>query len=220
MKISHKKGDKKEQISALIKENIVTLGTGNMSAAVKLPDGEDLKEWLSVNTVDFYNEIQQLYEAIGTHCTKESCPKMTAGKARTYLWADGVRVKKPIACSAPEYVSYLMNWVEANINDENVFPIEYGNEFPKDFINIVKTIFKRFFRVYAHIYHHHYKVVAAGGAQAHLNTCFKHFLYFVEEFSLVKPADMAPLTELIKNFKARERERDEKTGADPEEKKS
>lgn len=31
-----------------------TLGSGNIMEAVKLPPGEDLKEWLAVNTVDFY----------------------------------------------------------------------------------------------------------------------------------------------------------------------
>lgn len=211
---THKKGGKKEELSNFVKKTIDTLGTGSMKAAVALPDGEDLKEWLSVNTVDFFNEISQLYGAIEQYCTDESCPKMTAGDTRTYLWADGVRVKKPIECTAPQYVQYLMTWVEANINDENVFPVEYGNEFPSDFINIVKTIFKRFFRVYAHIYHTHYKIIASGGADAHLNTCFKHFLYFVEEFNLVKESEMAPLADLIAKFKKREKEREEQEQKD------
>ena len=35
-----------------------TLGSGNLSQAVKLPPGEDLCEWVAVNTVDFYNQIK------------------------------------------------------------------------------------------------------------------------------------------------------------------
>ena len=34
-----------------------TLGQGNIREAVRLPPGEDLNEWLAVNTVDFYNAV-------------------------------------------------------------------------------------------------------------------------------------------------------------------
>jgi hypothetical protein len=39
----------------------MTLGSGNMSLAVELPHGEELNEWLAVNTIEFYNEISILY---------------------------------------------------------------------------------------------------------------------------------------------------------------
>jgi hypothetical protein len=44
-----------------------------------------------------------------------------------YLWADGVKVKKPIKVSAPEYVDLLMSWVETQLNDEHIFPLQLGN---------------------------------------------------------------------------------------------
>lgn len=34
-----------------------TLRIGDMNVAVELPEGEDLNEWLAVNTIEFYNEI-------------------------------------------------------------------------------------------------------------------------------------------------------------------
>ena len=34
-----------------------------------------------------------------------------------YLWADGIKYKKPIKVSAPEYVDLLMTWVEDMINN-------------------------------------------------------------------------------------------------------
>jgi len=40
------------------------------------------------------------------------------------------------------------------------------------------------YRVYAHIYCHHYSVVRGLGLEAHLNTGFKHYVLFVEEFGL------------------------------------
>ena len=57
----------------------MTLGSGNMSLAVELPSGEDLNEWLAVNTIEFYNEISLLYGTLMEFCTQESCPIMSAG---------------------------------------------------------------------------------------------------------------------------------------------
>ena len=55
-----------------------TLGSGNMREAVKLPKGEDLNEWLAVNTVDFYNALGILYGTLEENCTTTSCPIMSA----------------------------------------------------------------------------------------------------------------------------------------------
>ena len=49
--------------------------------AVMLPEGEDLNEWLAVNTVDFFNQINMLYGTITEFCTEERCPIMSAGKS-------------------------------------------------------------------------------------------------------------------------------------------
>jgi MOB kinase activator 1 len=61
----------------------------------------------------------------------------------------------------------------------------------------VKKIFTRLFRVYAHIYHSHFAKVVQLGAEAHLNTLFKHFVFFTNAFSLVKREELAPLGELV-----------------------
>ncbi len=55
-----------------------------------------------------------------------------------------------------------------------------GVSFPKDFMRIAKTILKRLFRVYAHVYHQHFREVVSLGEEAHVNTSFKHFIYFVQ----------------------------------------
>jgi MOB kinase activator 1 len=131
------------------------------------------------------------------------------------LWADGETVKKPIQVSAPEYVDYLMTWVQSILDDESVFPSRVGMyfyiffnvliilldvPFPKNFREVVKNIFKRLFRVYAHIYYSHFHKIVSLGEEAHLNTCFKHFYYFITEFTLVDKKEMEPLKELIDNL--------------------
>ena len=43
-----------------------------------------------------------------------------------YHWADGTTVKKPIKCSAPKYIDYLMTWVQEQLDDEAIFPSKIG----------------------------------------------------------------------------------------------
>mmetsp|Transcript_2349 Transcript_2349/g.6108 ORF Transcript_2349/g.6108 Transcript_2349/m.6108 type:complete len:273 (-) Transcript_2349:436-1254(-) len=175
-----------------------TLGAGNLRDAVALPRGEDENEWLAVNTVDFFNEISLLYGTVAEFCTAESCPVMSAGPRYEYMWADGVEVKKPISVSAPEYIELLMNWVQNQLDNEEIFPTRIGVPFPPNFFEIVSNIFRRLFRVYGHIYHSHFEQILNLGAEPHLNTCFKHFVYFVREFELISnKQEMAPLQELI-----------------------
>ena len=175
-----------------------TLGSGTIEQAVKLPRGEDTSEWVAVNTVFFYNSLNVLYSVLdGSLCTDERCPTMSAGPQYEYLWADGVRVKTPIKLSAPDYVNELFDWVEEQLDDPSIFPRGLGGAFPRDFLIIVKTILKRLFRVYAHMYHSHFRQIMALELEPHLNTCFRHFILFVQEFDLVDEKESAPMKELI-----------------------
>ncbi|XP_058079628.1 MOB kinase activator-like 1A [Magnolia sinica] len=179
---------------------IATLGSGNLREAVWLPPGEDPNEWLAVNTVDFFNQVNLLYGTLTEFCTPINCPTMTAGSKYEYRWADGVQIKKPIEVSAPKYVEYLMDWIESLLDDESIFPQKLGAPFPPDFRDVVKTIFKRLFRVYAHIYHSHFQKIVNLKEEAHLNTCFKHFILFTWEFRLIEKGELAPLHDLIESI--------------------
>jgi MOB kinase activator 1 len=181
---------------------------------VKLPHGQDRSEWLAINTVDFFNQINLLYGCISEFCTNESCPIMSAGKKYEYLlWAESSKNSKPSTCSAPEYVNKLLEWIgtchllnanpliEQQLDNEALFPSS-GN-FPANFEStVIKTIFKRMFRVYSHIYYSHMEKIENIGEDAHLNTCFKHFIYFVKEFDLVDEQEQKPLANVIEQIMA------------------
>ncbi|KAH9250068.1 hypothetical protein BASA81_012114 [Batrachochytrium salamandrivorans] len=65
------------------------------------------------------------------------------------------------------------------IDDASIFPVNESEPFPPNFEqNYVKDMFKRMFRVFAIIYHRHFDKVQELDAAAHLNTCFKHFMFF------------------------------------------
>lgn len=73
--------------------------------------------------VDFFNRINLIYGTISEYCTDESCPTMSGGPRFEYLWADGVKYKKPTKLSASQYINLLMDWVEEQINNEELFPV-------------------------------------------------------------------------------------------------
>ena len=104
-----------------------------------------------------------------------------------------MKFKKPIEVSAPAYTALLMEWIEQLLDNERVFPVTAGEPFPADFVDTIRKIFRRLFRVYAHIYHSHFNKVCELGEEAHLNTLFKHFIFFSHYFNLISKWLLIPL---------------------------
>jgi len=49
-----------------------------------------------------------------------------------------------------------MEWVETIINDEDIFPVQVGTPFPKNFRSTCKKLLSRLYRVFVHVYVHHF----------------------------------------------------------------
>ena len=190
------KGSKQHTLHKTAKARIKDQSLKN---AVKLPDGEDVNMWMSVNTVDFFNQVNLLYGSMSEICTNESCPVMSAGEKYQYYWADGVKVKTPEKVSAPVYVDKLMEWVSEQLDDESVIPTT-TDSFPANFKDTMKNIYRRLFRVYAHLYHGHLAQIKQQGEDEHFMSCLNHFAAFVFEFELVDYKEMAPLADVLKTF--------------------
>ena len=101
-----------------------------------------------------------------------------------------------------------MNWIQSQIDNDSIFPSTIGVQFPKNFLSVAKTILKRLFRVYAHVYYEHFHQVIYLQEEPHLNTSFKHFIYFVQEFDLVEKKELAPLQDLIDKLMTKDKEKD------------
>lgn len=43
-----------------------------------------------------------------------------------YHWCDGANYKKPTRLPAPTYIELLMEWIEQQINNEDLFPVTVG----------------------------------------------------------------------------------------------
>lgn len=134
-----------------------------------------------------------------------------------YLWQDSENFKRPTKMPAPEYIEHLMAWVQSNVDNEQMFPsrigmpivmscwsllISLGVPFPKTFPALIRNMFKRLYRVYAHIYCHHYPVVIELGLEPHLNTSFKHYVLFIDEHGLASGSKdfWGPLGDLVESM--------------------
>ena len=92
--------------------------------------------------------------------------------------------------SAPQYIDYIMTYVQKTINDEATFPTKHGNEFPTSFDTQIRKIYKLLFQVLAHVYHSHFKEIVLLQLHAHLNAVFVHFVEFSLRFSIVDEKEL------------------------------
>ena len=121
---------------------------------------------------------------------------MGAGKF-DYLWRDE-KSKKNLQLSAPDYISKLSEWIAGLLNSEEFLPKHFNDSSnDDDFVKTVKTIFRRLFRVYAHLYYSHFKECKKLLIHRHLNTAFTHFMLFCKEFNLLEKNDISPLKKTI-----------------------
>lgn len=90
------------------------------------------------------------------------------------------------------------------MNDPNKFPDDEDDEVSlrvfqtPQFAALCGQIFRRCFRVYGIIYSSFFGTLEALDMAPHLNTCFKHFLFFCTEFGLLPEREMEPLEVLVK----------------------
>ncbi|CAO3651326.1 unnamed protein product [Cunninghamella blakesleeana] len=169
---------------------------GNFKTIIELPKYVDVNEWLAYNTFEFFQYLNLFYGSLTDFCTSQTCPTMSAGSGVEYTWTDSQ--SKKIKLPAPQYIDYMTTSIENSLNEESVFPTKSGNDFPRDFVLIVRRVFQQLFRLFAHIYHHHFDKVLCLNEEPHFNSLFAHFISFSREFDLLDfKKDTVPLQPLI-----------------------
>ena len=104
--------------------------------------------------------------------------------------------------SSPEYVDYVMTWIEASLDNPSIFPTLEDEPWPDDFESYISDIFRRMFRVFAIMFHRSFDEFEKIDAAAHLNTVFKHFIFFCFEFNLVDDKEIAALKGPVASLQA------------------
>ena len=176
------------------------LSRTDLTKLVKVPEGIDENEWIVTKLVLFFKEISMIHSSISAYCTPISCPSMMAGPKYEYYWCDESISKKPIKVTAQEYVSHLKKWTMNFLQDPKIIPNDEAADFAPNFRTLVKNVFKRWFRVYAHIYHSHFDTVEDLKLKCHMNSSFRHYIKFCNEFSLIHDREFGPMTRLINEW--------------------
>lgn len=195
-----------DTLAKIVKES--WLNGEDIQEAIKPPNNSRIQtkeEWLALNTFYFFNQTNIVYSLLPENvCTVHTCKVMSAGPRYQYLWADGQKVKKPIKVSAPQYITFLMDWVESLLEDKTIFPSQSNDGgaviFPENFLETIKQIFKRLLRVYAHIYHSHLDAIREIQKETTFNNSFKHFYFFIQAYDLVTIKEVQPLKGLIETI--------------------
>ena len=106
--------------------------------------------------------------------------------------------------AASEYIKRSLEHCQILMDDESIFPVAecvpFASHSKGKYQTGIKTIFKRIFRIYAHLYHHHYQIFTDSNVESLLNTSFKHFIFFIQKFNLVSEKDQEPLEQMIQSL--------------------
>ncbi|XP_044734861.1 MOB kinase activator-like 2 isoform X2 [Chrysoperla carnea] len=185
-------GDPKLYLEATVLER--KLPDADLRLLVDLPPGLDYNEWLASHTMALFDHVNLVYGTVSEFCTMSGCPDMTGPGQRTYLWFDEKGKKTRVA--APQYIDYVMTFIQKTVSDESIFPTKYANEFPVSFESIVRKIIRLLFHVVAHLYAAHFREVVLLGLHAHLNLTFAHLTALQHRFSLIEPKETEVLRDL------------------------
>ncbi|CAK9090135.1 MOB kinase activator-like 1A (Mob1 homolog 1A) (Mps one binder kinase activator-like 1A) (MsMob1-1) (MsMob1-2) (MsMob1-3) (MsMob1-A), partial [Durusdinium trenchii] len=176
-----------------------TLGTAELREAVRCPASVDEDTWIAAQMKEIFVEAVRMVHFMGEFCHESRCPKMCAGDSTEYKWAEEGTAAAPESMPAISYMQRLIDWADRKLLDQALVPCE-GSPMPASLRPELATMLRRLFRIYAHAYVHHFAQIQAVGAEAHVNCSFKHFLFFVLEFKLVRMEEMLPLEGLIRKF--------------------
>lgn len=120
-----------------------------------------------------------------------------------YRWSDNSG-SEAVSVSAPVYIDKVLSWIADQMNDESKFPDDDDEEKAlrvfqtPQFAALCGQIFRRIFRVYGIIYSSFFGTLEALEMAPHLNSCFKHFMFFCTEFGLLPEREIEPLEVLVK----------------------
>ncbi|SMN18564.1 similar to Saccharomyces cerevisiae YFL034C-B MOB2 Activator of Cbk1p kinase [Maudiozyma saulgeensis] len=171
---------------------------GSFKTIVQLPKYVDIGEWIALNVFEFFTNLNQFYGVIAEYVTPDAYPTMNAGPHTDYLWLDANN--RQVSLPASQYIDLALTWINNKVTDKNLFPTKDNIPFPQEFLRDVQRIMIQMFRIFAHIYHHHFDKIVHLSLEAHWNSFFAHFISFSKEFTIIDRKEMTPLILLIENF--------------------
>jgi len=188
--------------------------SSSLAESIKTPEGETLPHWIYVHIKHFVTVIQQRIlenPLMEKHCNSTSCPSMsvaypplplTSGESRKQLsiyWQDADGKNQNL--TAKEYMWKVVEWTSTLLLD----PQTFDSETLERNTNVIRAVFRRLFRAFAHTWTHHYRQVVEASSELRdeeLLKEFELFVLFILRFNLVSGWDLDPLLPQIRDIQA------------------
>lgn len=159
---------------------------------VKIPKTHTLSDWLIVNAIDFFERVELLYSSCSLFCTVDTCPMFNAGPHYHYFWEDADS-EQPVQLSAPEYFNCLKRYIKRNFANQKLFPRESGAKLSEEALTVLRTTYRRLFRILAHLYMCHFSYILKFKFENVINTILGHYATFALQYDMISPQDIEML---------------------------
>ena len=80
---------------------------------------------MASTAVDFYNELRLIWDIVLEVGIESVQPGQGFPSGFEYRWAENKNMT-PVTCSGPQYVDHVLNWVERETSNEEIFPTSAG----------------------------------------------------------------------------------------------
>ncbi|BFZ65431.1 Maintenance of ploidy protein mob2 [Saitoella coloradoensis] len=146
---------------------------GSFKTITALPKYVDPNEWLALNLFEFFQHLSQFWDLISPSCTPNTCPT-----------THPTQPPSPQNPPANIYIPSLLTHLSSLLSSPSHFPTRHAHPFPRNFGQIAREVYAQMWLVFEHVYWRHFEVVVDGGAEAHWNSLFAHFVTFGREFGM------------------------------------
>mmetsp|Transcript_2622 Transcript_2622/g.6748 ORF Transcript_2622/g.6748 Transcript_2622/m.6748 type:complete len:230 (+) Transcript_2622:72-761(+) len=183
------------RIAKVLAEADATLGTSAVRESVKLPRHVEENEWIAAKMVEVYQETVSVVKVLRGIC---KCEGMKAGDV-TVAWRRR-DTEPPEAVSANEYMRHFEKAAYELLTDRTLIPVDDSLSYPENFVEEMSRICRWVMRIYNHVYMEHLDDFKVQGCTAHLNCCFKRFLFLAIEYRLLSEKDYLKLKPLVLRY--------------------
>lgn len=96
--------------------------------------------------MDFFNEIRLIWDIIVEAGYVDEGPGKGFPPGFEYRWADN-KSRSPITCSGPQYIQYVLDWIDGEINNEALFPTSQCTSAPLRLVMSISRLESLYFSI-------------------------------------------------------------------------
>ncbi|KAF4711675.1 MOB member 4, phocein [Perkinsus olseni] len=137
----------------------------------RVPPGVSPSLWCVENIREFMVEFNRVIAEVQHECNEETCPRMSATDEWHFLCAAH---RKPMDCCAIDYMVHTVDGSTNLILSSKNFPER--TKVPQASLKFIPTLYRRLYRIFGHLFHHHRAVFFKVEGQSRMCARFTQFV--------------------------------------------